>query len=78
MDSPTDNVPFTVREAATFWKVAVSTVRTWIINSRLQPVGVRRCAGPNSALEYRFGDLAEAERHYRLSGTGRPRLTDRR
>lgn len=76
MDSPTHDVPFTVKEAAKFWDVAVPTVVSWIRKLKLQPIGVR--PGRNHALEYRFGDLAAAERRYRTSGTGRPRLKDRR
>ncbi len=75
MDSPTHDVPFTVNEAAAFWKVAKTTVRNWIKWSEIQPIGWLDQLG--NPWVYRFGDLSAAERKYRTSVMGAPRSKDR-
>jgi transposase len=60
------DVPFTVREAAGFFNVERPTVWAWIRRYKLEPVG-RREHEPGKPKEYRFGDLAEAERFARRS-----------
>ena len=71
MDSPTHDVPLTVKEAAAFFGVARSTVWSWISRAKLEPIGYRK--GQGQALVYRFGDLAAAEKRFRSSGMGRSR-----
>lgn len=71
MSSPTDEVPFTVKEAAAFFHVAVSTVWNWISRAKIEPIGFRK--GQGQPLVYRFGDLSRAEQRFRKSGMGRPR-----
>lgn len=76
MDRAAYDVPFTVKEAADFWKVGRTTVANWIRLAGIRPLGYR--PGRGDPLVYRFGDLAAAEQRYRTSGMGRPRSTDRR
>lgn len=66
------DVPFTVREAARFFRVEVSTVWSWVHRYRLEAVGQREHERGKPKL-YRFGDLARAERLARTRPGGRPR-----
>lgn len=75
MESPANEVPFTVKEAAAFWNVARSTVWMWVSRAKIESVGVRQT--PGFPREYRFGDLSAAEQRYRSSGAGRPRSKHR-
>lgn len=61
-------VPFTVREAAEFFRVERATVWGWIRRYHLEPVGMR-----GLAKLYRFGDLVKVERAVRTSAPGRHR-----
>jgi transposase len=68
----THDVPLTVAEAAKFFRVQSSTIRTWVRRYELEPVEHREHERGRPKL-YRFGDLTRAERLTRQSPHGRRR-----